>query len=114
MVGHHVTLVKERGNNAPVGTPTYRICRTNLLRSAAVDLDQRCRKIDQAGTWRERPSLEGCGGSGVAYLHQEVSAGSKYLPKELISAALERETGKRIALRHIGNCLVVSERYVSA
>ncbi len=32
---------------------------------------------------------------------KQVSAGSKYLPKELISAALERETGKRIALRHI-------------
>ncbi len=32
---------------------------------------------------------------------KQVSAGSKYLPKELISAALERETGKRTALRHI-------------
>jgi hypothetical protein len=35
--------------NAPVGTRTYRICTMNLLRSAAADLDQRCRKIDQAG-----------------------------------------------------------------
>src|SRR6267143_676916 len=32
---------------------------------------------------------------------KQVHAGSKYLPKELISAAIERETGKRIALRHI-------------
>ena len=32
---------------------------------------------------------------------KQVSAGSKYLPKELVSAAIERETGKRIALRHI-------------
>jgi DNA-binding NarL/FixJ family response regulator len=30
-----------------------------------------------------------------------VHAGSKYLPKELISAAIERETGKRTELRHI-------------
>jgi two-component system nitrate/nitrite response regulator NarL len=32
---------------------------------------------------------------------KQVSAGSKYLPKEMISSAIERETGKRIALRHI-------------
>jgi two-component system, NarL family, nitrate/nitrite response regulator NarL len=32
---------------------------------------------------------------------KQVSAGSKYLPKELISAAIERETGKRTELRHI-------------
>jgi DNA-binding NarL/FixJ family response regulator len=32
---------------------------------------------------------------------KQVHAGSKYLPKELISAAIGRETGKRTALRHI-------------
>jgi DNA-binding NarL/FixJ family response regulator len=32
---------------------------------------------------------------------KQVSNGSKYLPKELISAAIERETGKRTELRHI-------------
>jgi len=32
---------------------------------------------------------------------KQVSAGSKYLPKEMVSSAIERETGKRIALRHI-------------
>ena len=32
---------------------------------------------------------------------KQVSAGSKYLPKELISAAIERETGRRTTLRHI-------------
>ena len=32
---------------------------------------------------------------------KQVSNGSKYLPKEVISAAIERETGKRTELRHI-------------
>jgi len=32
---------------------------------------------------------------------RQVSAGSKYLPKEMVSSAIERETGKRVALRHI-------------
>ena len=32
---------------------------------------------------------------------KQVSEGSKYLPKELISAAIERETGKRTELRHL-------------
>lgn len=32
---------------------------------------------------------------------KQVSAGSKYLPEELVASAIERETGRRIALRHM-------------
>jgi hypothetical protein len=47
-----ISFRKGLGNvhNAPIGMRTYRICTATLVCLVAADLDQRCPKVDQAGT----------------------------------------------------------------